>query len=113
MNDAATAMQLTRAELDILEERRRQITQEGWTEAHDDKHADGEMAGAAACYAMQTALDSIGRRALGETVKRTIRELWPWTSHWWKPTTPRRDLVKATALLIAEIERRDRKEGRA
>ncbi len=113
MTDAATAMQLTRAELDILEERRRQITQEGWTEIHDDRHAAGELAGAAACYAMQTALDSIGRRDLGETVKRTMRELWPWALHWWKPTTPRRDLVKATALLIAEIERRDRKEGRA
>lgn len=113
MNDAATAMQLTRAELDILEERRRQIAQEGWTEAHDDQHTAGEMAGAAACYAMQTALDSIGRRDLGEIVKRTIRELWPWATHWWKPTTPRRDLVKAAALLIAEIERRDRAESKA
>ena len=27
---------------------------------------------------------------------------------WFKPTTPRRDLVKAGALIIAEIERLDR-----
>jgi hypothetical protein len=33
---------------------------------------------------------------------------WPWDLKWWKPTTPRRDLVKAAALIVAEIERLDR-----
>lgn len=29
---------------------------------------------------------------------------------WWKPTNRRRDLVKAAALILAEIERLDRKD---
>lgn len=33
---------------------------------------------------------------------------WCWDRSWWKPTTPRRDLVKAAALILAEIERIDR-----
>ena len=98
---------------DVLAERTRQISVEGWTPAHDDRHAAGEMAGAAACYAMQVALDHIGRDDLHTTVSRTIRELWPWAAHWWKPTGRRRDLVKAGALILAEIERLDRAALRA
>ncbi|HCE5729600.1 hypothetical protein ACP0KH_06585 [Pseudomonas aeruginosa] len=33
---------------------------------------------------------------------------WPWDKDWWKPTSARRDLVKACALALAEIERLDR-----
>ncbi|HHW2459226.1 TPA: AAA family ATPase [Pseudomonas aeruginosa] len=33
---------------------------------------------------------------------------WPWDEQWWKPTSARRDLVKACALALAEIERLDR-----
>ncbi|MGA4817142.1 hypothetical protein ACPA9J_29995 [Pseudomonas aeruginosa] len=33
---------------------------------------------------------------------------WPWDEQWWKPTTVRRDMVKACALALAEIERLDR-----
>ncbi|MEB3421767.1 hypothetical protein VK682_24660 [Salipiger manganoxidans] len=40
-------------------------------------------------------------------------QLWPWDRKWWKPTTPRRDLVKAGALIVAEIERLDRAALRA
>ena len=99
---------MTDAARDVLAERQRQINAEGWTQGHDDRHAVGELAGAAACYAMQAALDSIGDRRLSRTVKATIGELWPWSAQWWKPTTNRRDLIKAAALIIAEIERLDR-----
>jgi hypothetical protein len=34
--------------------------------------------------------------------------LWPWDDEWFKLTDPRRDLIKAAALIIAEIERLDR-----
>ena len=95
----------------IAAERQRQIEEEGWTPERDEAHADGEMAGAAACYAMQSCMDRIGRADLCETVKHTIRELWPWSSYWWKPTTPRCDLVKAGALIAAEIDRLDRITG--
>jgi len=39
-----------------------------------------------------------------------LRGCWPikWMAAWFKPTDPRRDLVKAGALCIAEIERLDR-----
>ena len=108
MNDAATAMQLTRAELDILEERRRQITQEGWTEEHDDQHVGGELANAAACYAREAVHDNHYRNS-GAPVG------WPldWGPEWWKPTTARRDLIKAASMIIAEIERLDRAAAKA
>lgn len=36
----------------IAEERQRQITEEGWTPEHDINHTNGQLASAAACYAM-------------------------------------------------------------
>lgn len=96
----------------ISAERNRQVEAEGWTPEHDDAHSDGEMAGAAACYAMQVALDCISRDDLHQTVRRTIRELWPWSSHWWKPKNRRADLVRAGALIAAEIDRIDRAAAR-
>ena len=87
----------TRAVRDVIAERRRQIETEGWTPEHDDEHGAGEMAAAAACYALNAA-------GCGCEVARN----WPWDRSWWKPSTPRRDLVKAGALVLAEIERLDR-----
>jgi hypothetical protein len=84
---------------DIVKERCRQIESEGWTPEHDDAHAHGELAGAAACYAIQST---------DHWAKIQIPTLWPWAAGWWKPTTPRRDLIKAAALIVAEIERLDR-----
>ena len=37
--------------------------------------------------------------------------LWPWAAEWWKPKDCRRNLVRAGALILAEIERLDRKNG--
>lgn len=104
---------LSNAAQDVLAEHKRQKSEEGWTEADDDMHTRGEMAGAAACYAMQAALDGIGTPWLAHMVRTTIRNLWPWSGHFWRPKTPRRDLVRAAALIIAEIERLDRKEARS
>lgn len=79
----------------IAAERRRQRLEEGWTAEHDDEHFDGEMADAAACYA-------------STDPARVVR--WPWASTWWKPSPDdrRRELVKAGALIVAEIERLER-----
>ena len=90
----------SQAVLDVAAERRRQIEAEGWTPEHDDEHAEG-LACAAACYAAGS------RRLMIEGDMADI-EVWPWDESWWKPTTPRRDLVKAGALILAEIERLDR-----
>ncbi|MCO7655286.1 hypothetical protein NJC11_27720 [Pseudomonas aeruginosa] len=89
--------------LDVQAERRRQITAEGWTPEHDDEHSHGQMARAAACYALAgSSAPNDGTAAL------LVSLAWPWDEQWWKPTTTRRDLVKACALGLAEIERLDR-----
>lgn len=86
---------------DVAIERRRQVEAEGWTPEHDDEHSNGEMADAAALYA------SLQVRHL------TGFATWPWAAEWWKPTNRRRDLVKAGALIVAEIERLDRAAAKA
>lgn len=80
----------SQAAVDVLAERRRQIDEEGWTADHDDEHTKGQLAAAATCYVTGRSL------------------YWPWLRSWWKPTTRRRNLVKAGALILAEIERLDR-----
>jgi hypothetical protein len=107
---------------DIAAERRRQVSEEGWTPAHDDEHHYGEMARAAACYALAS-VDSkplcatLGANFAGMTVwggqVALTTLLWPWAAKWWKPKDRRRDLVKAAALIVAEIERLDRIEAKA
>ncbi|MGC3190008.1 hypothetical protein ACPTGE_06710 [Pseudomonas aeruginosa] len=102
---AAPGNSVPQAWLDVQAERRRQITAEGWTPEHDDEHADGQMAQAAGCYALHAGgigTDWPDGRQNGAAL------FWPWDKDSWKPTTPRRDLVKACALALAEIERLDR-----
>ncbi|HHJ1578114.1 TPA: hypothetical protein ACQGTZ_000201 [Pseudomonas aeruginosa] len=89
--------------LDVQAERRRQVTAEGWTPEHDDEHSHGQMARAAACYALAgSSAPNDGTAAL------LVSLAWPWDEQWWKPSTARRDMVKACALALAEIERLDR-----
>jgi hypothetical protein len=92
--------------VEVVDERKRQMTAEGWTPPHDDAHRAGQLAGAAACYAMNDL--SIRNVELRHRVTSLLRDLWPWAQHWWKPSSPRRNLIKAAALIIAEIERLDR-----
>lgn len=90
---------MTDAARDLLAERQRQISVEGWGPEHDDEHGQGEMAAAAACYALHT--EPVGN--VGDYLR-----FWPWGAKWWKPADSRRNLVKAGALILAEIERLDR-----
>jgi hypothetical protein len=83
----------------IAEERQRQISVEGWTPEHDNKHENGEMAGAAAAYALEST---------GRNFDEQIAVVWPWDDEWWKPGDRIRDLVKAGALIAAEIDRLQR-----
>jgi hypothetical protein len=97
---------LSQAALDVLTERRRQIEGEGWTSGHDDEHKGEELIATAVCYLLPSNILNFqwpGR-------KTTIFDvLWPWSLDWWKPKSRRRDLVRAAALIIAEIERLDRR----
>lgn len=86
----------TQALLDIAAERQRQVTEEGWTPEHDDKHTGGELAAAAANYALY-------HTAYGYDLPNHI---WPWEPQWWKAKgpPPRPRAIRRTA----EIERLDR-----
>lgn len=113
--DAVLGEQLywLRATRDVLAERRRQIELEGWTPAHDDQHSDSELALAAGCYCESAARPRLLQKAPDSAF--ALPKLWPrsWSLNWWKPKDPRRDLVRAAALIIAEIERLDRAEAKA
>lgn len=93
---------------DVESERLRQVRAEGWTPSHDDEHTDGELACAAACYAMPPDLEDRSVINIDRPNVACPPDLWPWGPEAWKPTTRRRELVKAAALILAEIERIDR-----
>ncbi|HHJ1629963.1 TPA: hypothetical protein ACQGUS_003482 [Pseudomonas aeruginosa] len=96
---AAPGKEVPQAWLDVQSERRRQINVEGWTPEHDDKHETGTLASAAGCYAMFSLAYPAGDPS----------HFWPWDKSWWKPSPDgRRNMVKAGALILAEIERLDR-----
>lgn len=113
----------------IAKERTRQIEEEGWTEEHDDKlHTRGQLALAACCYAAPMQLyeaKKIGSPAY------MFDDPWPWDMSYDKrhrckasdrgvrampvdyTNKERLDLlVKAGALIAAEIDRLNRLIGR-
>lgn len=118
----------------IAEERKRQIEVEGWTIEHDAEHKMFEMSAAAACYVARNVSKELerinhtnqsplaefkiydfGEVGLmvndGDRGDRRLRKAgwrngWPWDYKWWKPSDdPIKNLVKAGALIAAEIDR--------
>jgi hypothetical protein len=100
-NDTDAARPQTGIEI-IAAERERQMRVEGWTPEHDDEHIGGELAAAAACYAIFPDDPPFppGRPPYG----------WPWAAEWWKPGP--RSLAKAGALYLAERDRMQRAHDR-
>lgn len=93
----------------IAAERQRQISVEGWTPEHDDSHGKGEMANAAACYAATVRVFRSRQMAgRGYEPYTEYSDLWPWHDDWWKPKDRIADLVRAGALIAAEIDRLQR-----
>jgi len=84
---------------EIAAERRRQYR----TPECGTQHANGEMARAAGCYAL---VAGSKYRVLAE--QGISPTAWPWPRESWNPTSRRGDLIKAAALIVAEIERLDR-----
>lgn len=83
----------------IAQERARQVAEEGWTPEHDDAHIHGELVKAAVTYTY----------AFTERAPTQPPGNWPWAQRWWKPDDRVRNLVKAGALIAAEIDRLQRK----
>ena len=80
----------------IAAERKRQIEQEGFSAEKDDRYTKKQLQSAAICYLVPV-----------------LKELvWPqdWSLLWWKPTPNDRirELIKAGALIAAEIDRLQR-----
>ncbi len=84
---------------EIHAERKRQTADEGWSCEHDDGQTDGELAAAAAAYSLT---------ASGVSQQTACSMAWPWSPQFFKPKDARRDLIRAAALIVAEIERLDR-----
>jgi hypothetical protein len=82
----------------IAIERDRQIEKEGYESRHDDQYTYCELVKAAMAYCGH----SIDR------VRVSPPTIWPWDWRLWKPSDPVRDLVKAGALIAAEIDRLQR-----
>lgn len=91
----------------ISAERDRQKSVEGWTTAHDDQHIHAELLDAAICYTRTALWLLIDKYVAPFTVENGA--YWPFGFDWWKPSAdPVRNLVKAGALIAAEIDRLNR-----
>jgi hypothetical protein len=85
----------------VRTERLRQISEEGFHPDDDDEMAEGELARAAAAYIRCSSAPA------------DAAELWPWPAYQMKPKSRQRNLERAAALLLAELERLERSRERA
>ncbi|TFH86626.1 hypothetical protein EQG41_11795 [Billgrantia azerbaijanica] len=92
--------------LAVYRERMRQLTVEGFSRERDDGYQQAELSRAAQSYCLIASL----QLRFGELPdpSRYCDDNWPWARKWFKSSGPRRNLVKAGALILAEIERLDR-----
>ena len=84
----------------ICMERERQMIEKGYTAAHDDEETDDRLAYAAVCYAIPNF----------PSKQIYVEDFYPWADYTYKPTPDNRikELVKAGALIAAEIDRLQR-----
>ena len=99
---------LNQAIADIIAERQRQISEKGFSETRDDKYLPGVLNLAGAAYAVHA--------SYLPDAKRRADRLWPWPDAGKylnaNSKDPRSALIKAAALITAEIERIDRAQLR-
>jgi hypothetical protein len=115
----------------LIEERAKQIAK-GYTDAHDDEHAKGEILAAALCYlrphatwrppAKPANYEAVADAARAgrewyetSTLKKVIDARrshipngWPWEPEAWRPKSEEADLRRAITMLMAEYHRRAR-----
>jgi hypothetical protein len=96
----------------VLDERTRQIVDEGYSTWADDMYAEGVLAKAGASYLIMGSLPDDTRQLIADEGPGTravfMKRYWPWDRNVFKPKSRRRDLVRGVALGLAEIERLDR-----
>jgi hypothetical protein len=95
----------------IKEERERQINEEGWSSAHDDRHVHGELSLAASRYVRvaRFMIEYPEDTGVWEILCEVDHSQWPWDLSWYKPSKdPIPNLVKSGALIAAEIDRLQR-----
>lgn len=92
---SADAFGFSQAAVDVLRERERQLSGEGFSPEGDSEYRKDELLRAADCY------------ILSATGQKAPAHFWPWAPEWFKPKGRRRDLVRAAALIIADIDRTD------
>lgn len=93
----------------IMVERCRQLDVEGYSAEKDDGYTHRELLGAAQAYIMAALVES-GPKPYTPTYPP---KTWPWSDEHFKPDGAVRDLVKAGALIAAELDRLMRLETAA
>lgn len=97
MNDALTSVAI---------ERLRQVEEEGWTPDHDDDaHSQGEMAQAGAVYLRIAASENYVGRTDYLVDRGEAPAGWPWRAKDFNPKNRRSDVMRGTALGLAELAR--------
>lgn len=103
-----------RALLRVLEERERQVVEEGFNTDHDDGHKPYELLYASAWYTLAASEIPNFQSAQKPPVlsisagPASYSLHWPWEASWYKPKGQRRDLERAVALGLAALEKQDR-----
>lgn len=84
----------------IAAERKRQIEEEGYSPQNDSKYTFNQLSRAGASYALPEQ-DRLYHNGSKSPVT------WPFGPEWWKPSPGdrKRELVKAGALIAAELDR--------
>ena len=88
----------------IAIERKRQIEELGYDVKNDALYSKNELADAAICYACTPDIRDQDDEENGTSLNVV---LWPWDEKYWNPTPDdrKRELVKAGALIAAQIDR--------
>ena len=94
---------ITEALRDVIAEREEQIAKHGYDSDHDDNDMPFAISNVGALYALE---------AGSALYKDVFEHVWPatWATEHWKPGSQRKSLVKAAAMILAEIEAIDRAE---
>lgn len=97
----------------INRERWRQIRAHNFFGPHDDAHTDSELVAAAIAYATVSVMQQTRADAAGMLCGHPPPTSFGWPAGWtWHPEpTSRENLIKAGALIAAELDRLARAEG--